>query len=314
MKKYLFYSVIFSLMFVLLCCKSKPKADDAEVKPEDIQTPVTITGITTETLTDSVTLNATSSFVQDNVIKSNINGYIKAVNTKNGQYTPAGKILFTLKTKEAESLGNTIEKLDPSFHFTGVVNIAAPQSGYVTQLLHQPGDYVQDGEQLALISDSKSFGFVLNIPYEYRRYISVGKAVNILLPDGTLLNGNIASMLPTIDFSSQTQQAMIKVASSMPIPENLVVKVSIAKSVKSNVTSLPKEAVLTNESQSDFWIMKMIDSVTAVKIPIIKGFETKSRVEIVNPKLTAEDKILLTGNYGLADTAKVKIVKPSQQE
>jgi multidrug resistance efflux pump len=245
-------------------------------------------------------------------VKSNINGYIKAVNVKIGQFAAAGKVLFTLQTKEAKSLGNTINKLDPSFQFTGTVNVAASQSGYVTKLMHQVGDYVQDGEQLATISDSKSFGFILNIPYEYRRYIAVGKTVTILLPDGTFLTGNISSMLPTIDSASQTQTAMIKVNASIPIPENLIAKVHIVKNSKSDAVSLTKEAVLTNESQTSFWVMKMIDSVRAVKVPIIKGLETKDRIEIIHPKFSATDKILLSGNYGLPDTARVKIVKPQQ--
>ena len=67
--------------------------------------------------------------------------------------------------------------------------------------------------------------------------------------------------------------------------------------------------VLTDEIQSQYWIMKMIDSATAVKILIKKGIETSDNVEIISPKLSGSDKILLTGNYGLPDTAKVSIIK-----
>jgi multidrug efflux pump subunit AcrA (membrane-fusion protein) len=256
-------------------------------------------------------LNATSAFIQDNIVKSNINGYINAVNTKVGQYTRKGKVLFTLQTKEARSLGNTINKLDPSFHFTGIIHITAPQSGYITRLDHQIGDYVQDGEQLAVISDLKSFGFILNIPYEFRRYISPGKEADVVLPDGTVLKGMIASLLPTVDSLSQTQTALVKVDAKTPLPENLVAKVRLVKNIKPNAISLPKEAVLTNESQTNFWVMKMIDSVTAVKVPIVKGLEIANRIEIIHPSFSTSDRILLTGNYGLPDTAKVKIVKPS---
>jgi hypothetical protein len=53
----------------------------------------------------------------------------------------------------------------------------------------------------------------------------------------------------------------------------------------------------------------MMDSVTAVKVPIVKGMETNERVEILRPQFSPNDKILLSGNYGLSDTAKVKIMK-----
>ena len=307
-KKYLYIS-FFSLAAFLACHQKETASEEEEVSQEEIQTPVTVTTVSIEPLSDYVELNATSSFLQDNIVKSNINGYIKAVNTKVGQYTNAGKTLFTLKTKEAESLGNTVNKLDPSFQFSGVVNIAASQSGYVTQLDHQPGDYVQDGEQLAVISNSKSFGFILNIPYEYRRYVSIGKTVELALPDGTTLHGTIASFMPTIDSVSQTQGALIKVSGSTSIPENLIAKVRLLKSSKAAALSVPKAAVLTDEAQTSFWVMKMTDSITAVKVPIVKGMETGERVEIIRPQFSTSDKILLNGNYGLPDTAKVKIVK-----
>ena len=67
--------------------------------------------------------------------------------------------------------------------------------------------------------------------------------------------------------------------------------------------------MLTDETQSEFWIMKLIDSTTAVKVPIKKGIETMTSVEILSPLLSASDQILVTGNYGLTDTAKVSVQK-----
>jgi uncharacterized NAD(P)/FAD-binding protein YdhS len=55
--------------------------------------------------------------------------------------------------------------------------------------------------------------------------------------------------------------------------------------------------------------MKVVDSSTAVKVPVTKGLETNGQIEIVSPAFTATDEIVLTGNYGLPDTATIKIVK-----
>ena len=49
------------------------------------------------------------------------------------------------------------------------------------------------------------------------------------------------------------------------------------------------------------------DDTVAIKVPIKKGLETADRVEILAPPLRTSDRILLTGNYGLPDTARVKI-------
>jgi len=297
---------------MLSCHHASTEKEDEETATGEVQTPVTVTSVGTDPLTEYVELNATSVFQQDNIVKSNITGYIKSVRMKVGQYVAPGQTIFILKTKEAESLGNTINKLDSSYHFSGVSRIASPESGYVTELPHQVGDYVQDGEQLAVISDAKSFGFILNLPYEFRKFVALNKTVDVMLPDDTHLNGIVASFMPVIDSVSQTQQVLIKVSSQPRIPENLIAKVRILKTQKTDAISLPRQAVLSNDSQTDFWVMRMIDSVTAVKTPILRGIETKDRIEIMRPRFSANDKILLTGNYGLPDTAKVKVVKPEQ--
>jgi multidrug efflux pump subunit AcrA (membrane-fusion protein) len=215
--------------------------------------------------------------------------------------------LFTLKTKESDAIGNTINKLDPSFRFSGVNVIRASTGGYISELDHQAGDYVQDGEQLAVISNLSSFVFVMNVPYEYKQFVSNNKQVELTLPDGVRILGTVQTSMPFMDSVSQTQSVAIRVRSPQPIPQNLVAKVKVVTNSKAAGASLPKAAVLSDETQSEFWIMKMINDSTAVKVPVKKGIETGDKIEIVSPSFNPNDKILLTGNYGLADTAKVKI-------
>lgn len=295
-------------MLLLMSCKRKAEPEE-EAAAENVQTPVTVTAITNEQIADFVELNAISSFLQSSFIKATANGFLKSAYVKPGQFVRAGQLVFMMQTKEARALGNTINSLDPSFKFSGLIKINASQTGYITTIDHQPGDYVQDGEQLAVLSDANSFGFLLNLPYELRPYLTRNKTIDIVLPDKTHISGTVAHVMPTVDSVSQTQAVLIKVRASASIPQNLIGKVRIVKNEKSNATSLPKEAVLTDESQTSFWVMKMIDSVTAVKIPVVKGMETKDRVEIVSPGFNGSDRIVLKGNYGLPDTAKVKIMK-----
>ena len=200
--------------------------------------------------------------------------------------------------------------MDTSFKFSGVNRIRAAEHGYITQLNHQAGDYVQDGEQLAVISDRESFAFIMQLPYEMRQLVKLnGQDVLLTLPDGRKIDGRIASFMPSVDTAAQTQSIVLKVNSSQAIPENLVAKARIIKTSKPNTQSLPKTAILANETQTEFWVMKLINPTTAVKTPVKKGIETDDRIEILSPKFSPQDKIVVTGNYGLPDTAKVKIVQ-----
>jgi multidrug efflux pump subunit AcrA (membrane-fusion protein) len=304
------FTILISCLAITVfysCGGSKPADEEALVES---QTPVTVTTIGNSALADTIELNATSSFLQKNYVSANAIGYIQKVNVQPGRYVEKGQLMFTIKTKEAQSIGNTINVLDTTFKFSGINNIRASRSGFVTQLLHQVGDYVQDGEQLAIISDRESFAFVLQLPYELRGVIANNQNMTFTLPDGEKLNGHIASLMPSVDTLSQTQGIVIKVNNSHPIPENLVAKALLIKTAKSSAPSLPKSAVLSNETQNEFWVMKLINDTTAVKAPVKKGIESGGRVEILSPIFNPSDRIAVTGNYGLADTAKVKIVKP----
>jgi hypothetical protein len=295
-----------------LCACGHPGSPDKEAGGDpsdsvDARTPVTVTNVSSDALNDYIELNAVSAFLQKSYVKSNANGYLQSADVYPGKYVETGQTLFTLKTKEAQTIGNSLKILDSSLHFSGVNTIRAGQHGYITQLNHQSGDYVQDGEQLAVISDRNSFVFLLNLPYELRPYVLGKRTVELLLPDGTKLNGVIGAAMPTMDSASQTQNIVIKVNTAATIPENLIARVRIIKSSKASAQSLPKAALLTDETESDFWVMKLTDSATAVKVPVKKGIETKDRVEILFPVFSPSDKILVTGNYGLGDTAKVKV-------
>ncbi len=302
--------ILFLLPLAALSCGTKA-ASEAEAAPTKPGTPVTLTSIETSSLREVAELNATAAFLQKSMIKSTANGYLRGGDIRLGQFVRAGQILFTLQNKEASALGNLVQSVDTSFHLQTLLEIRANQTGFVTQLDHQSGDYVQDGEQLALISDAASFAFVLDLPFELRKYLPQNKAVELILPDSLRLRATVAAAMPTVDPVSQTQRMVLKVPhdtrGGQALPENLIARVLWVKSVKPRATSLPKAAVITNEMQSQWWVMQLADDSTAVKVPVRIGIESGERVEILSPIFKPTDRILLSGNFGLPDTAKVVI-------
>ena len=313
------YLAVLALLSIAACghhpeeavkgAATEEHADTAKEAADSVDagTPVTVVVAEHNALNDSIELNAVSAFLQKSYVKANANGYLQSADVYPGKYVEVGQPLFSLKTKEAQTIGNSLKILDSSLNFSGVNQIRANQHGFITQLDHQSGDYVQDGEQLAVISDRNSFVFLLSLPYELRPYVLNKGVVSLALPDGERLTGKIGPVMPTVDSASQTQNVVIKVSAPHAIPENLIAKVKVLKAAHNNAQSLPKSAVLTNDTESDFWVMKLIDSATAVKVPVKKGIETQDRVEILSPLFSTSDRILVTGNYGLPDTAKVKV-------
>jgi multidrug efflux pump subunit AcrA (membrane-fusion protein) len=302
MKKSILSLLLIAVFFI--SCKEKP----VEEKPVDASVPVTLTTINTSGITSYIDLNATATYLVKNTIKANATGYLNSVNVATNDFVTNGAVLFSIKTREAKVLGNTINKIDPTLKFGGAIPVHSNTNGIVTMVNVQQGDYVQDGDVLVTINDSKSFALLLSLPYDLKKYIAVGQDLNVSLPDGSTRIATVQKFSPTVDASSQTQNVVLKIKGKQDIPENLIVKVRINKSSNATTISLPKSAVLSDETETDFWIMKLINNTTAIKIPIKKGIETEDKIEILSPILTREDQILLTGNYGVGDTIKVKVI------
>jgi hypothetical protein len=292
-----------AIAIIGISCQHK---DDAP-KEADAAVPVTVTHIDATSMSNFTDLNATTAYIVKNTIKANTTGYLDKVNVVSNDYVKKGQVLFALKTREAKVLGNTINEVDPNLKFGSAILVRATSNGFISAVNAQQGDYVQDGDALAVINDSQSFSVVLSLPYALKKYVSIGKVFTAYLPDGTNMQVKVERFMPSVDAPSQTQNVVLKCLSTQNLPENLIVKVRINMSSAAKTTSLPKAAVLGDETETDFWIMKMINKDTAVKIPIKKGIETADRIEVLSPKLTANDLILLTGNYGVGDTIKVSI-------
>ena len=159
------------------------------------------------------------------------------------------------------------------------------------------------------ISDQNSFVFLLNMPYEDRNIVLANKTVLLTLPDGTRLPGTIGTVFPNVDSLTQTQTITISVHSPQPIPQNLIARVHILRNVKKETQTIDRNAVLSDDAQAEFWVMKMINDSTAVKTVVKKGMEDGKSIQILSPVFAAKDRLITIGNYGLADTAKVKITR-----
>lgn len=256
-------------------------------------------------MNDYVWIYATSVFQMKNVIRANTTGYLTQVLTQPGQLVKPGQRLFQLETKEARALG---KRLMDSLHYLGILAISSPERGFVVTVDHQTGDYVQEGDPLCTMADLNSFVFQMDVPFELTPYVHLGMPCQLDLSDGQFLKGTVSGKVPSVDPVTQTQRYLIKVESSSLLPENLVAKVRVLKHQIPNAQVLPKTAVLSNEAETSFWIMKLINDSTAVQVPITKGLETQDSVQILSPVLSDSTLVLTSGNYGLSDTASVVVV------
>lgn len=273
-----------------------------------VKTPATAVVVGTGSMQRDHWVNATSTYLNNSVVASTITGYVIHSSLYPGEYVSAGQVLFTLQTKEACILA---DQLPDSLKFNGKIKIKAQLAGFISQLNHQQGDYVQDGEQLCTIAGRSSFAFIMQVPFDLIHDVKLHAPVIMQLPDNRTITGRVVSEMPSMDSLSQTQAYLVRVDPSLHLPQNLIAKVKIISQSVQNAQVVPKETVLSNEAESEFWVMKMIDDSTAVKVSVKKGIEDSLNVQIVSPQFPPGTRLLNSGNYGLPDTAIVILGKLS---
>jgi len=289
--------------------KEDAPAGGAADAPVNTIVPVRVAAVTQGPVTSSFELNASTSFLRKNEVRSTAIGYVSRINVQLGDQVLKGALLFQLKTKEAKALGGNLFPNDTSLHFSGLIPIKASESGFVTAISHQSGDFVQEGDSMCTIADLKSLAFIVNVPFELNQSVATGMNVEVKLPDGRHFEGTIVRRLPVMDPVSQTESFIVKTPLHTTLPENLIARVRISKLVKQVAVLVPKAALLSNEEQNEFWVMQVKDVKTAIKHTVKKGVENGGQVELLESDLKAGDKVLVTGNYGLSDTAAIKIVQ-----
>jgi multidrug efflux pump subunit AcrA (membrane-fusion protein) len=302
---------IFSMLLVtgiymnLISCKHAVPTSE---EPAEVKTPVTIVPVTYKSVASTVTLTAVAAFLNKNIIRATTTGIIEKILISPGEFVDDNQLLFTIRTRESMALDKTVQR-DTSLNFKGVINVNSHKEGLISSISYQKGDYVQEGDELAVISEQSSLVFILDVPFELEKYIEKNRSCRIILPDNRQITGTITRKLPEMDLQSQTVRYVIKPATTERLPGNLIATINLVKSTNDRAMVLPKKAVLGNEAQTEFWVMKLINDSTAVRIDVNKGFENNEEVEITAPEFLPSDRIILTGSYGLADTAKVTIIK-----
>lgn len=297
---------LFGLL-LLSACHSNNAAPANEAKP---RSNVQVTQIGSGAISDNLLLSGTSVYLKRNMVTSSIAAFITNVYVKLGDHVKKGQRLYLLESKERKALGSDISKVDPSLKGFGLITVTAPASGIITTFdKQQTGEYVLEGTLLCTIAASNDLAFQVNVPYEYADLVKPGKKCIITLPDGSSHNAIITTPLATMNVTEQTQILLARPDRSLFLPENLLGKVQFDRSKPGSQQVLPKSCVLSDELLKDFWVMKLINDSTAVKVLVKIGSKNSESIAILSPKFQPGDKILVTGNYGLADTALVTVAK-----
>ena len=247
-----------------------------------------------------LTLNGKTVYLKKDKIVAPIPAYVTRVNVQHGDLVKQGDVLFELQTRENRALDNNANML----------KVTAPAEGTVSEIVaNQPGAYMMEGDLLCMLVENRDLLIQVNVPYEYHRMMTRGNICRVLLPDQTGFAASIATILPDINETDQTQTVLLKPGYPVAIPENLNLSIRFVLHSHSPSLLVPREAIMTNEKLTEFWIMKISQDSIAVRVPVEKGLENDSLVEVISPRLGPGDPVITVGAFGLPDSSIVKLIK-----
>lgn len=300
-------NILMTLLVSLLIISCGEQQAQQEEDPAS-GTPVQVVHPREMDFTETIDLNANTIFLRKEMVRATFQGFIETIYKNVGDKIRRGDLLVTIKTKESAADDSVGLSLGAEM-FQGSIKILAHSDGVLTLLNYHSGEYVSEGEEIAVISNPSSLRITLNVPYAYVSRISANSHCQIFLPDGQVIPAIIQKIIPSVDPVSQTQTFLLLPEQAVNLPENLNVNARLPLQTIKDALILPRVAVLSNETQEQFWIMKLLNDSTAVRTNVQKGIENDSLIQIIRPVLSSKDRIISEGGFGLPDTAIVTVTE-----
>lgn len=312
------YSLSFFLFFMVLTGCGNGGGQTENASEESPRTAVTLTSPVLGKIDCETVLPAVTAYQSKASVSSPVPAFITETLVVPGSRVAAEQDIFIMQSKESRALGDEAR-----------IPVKAAMDGIVLEVRQQTGDYVAEGAVLCTMAGSSSLVFEINVPTEKMSEIGRRTGCVIELPDGARLKAKTLSSLVQMNVESQSVKLVAKAMALLQpkgtaiddgaqishrcvpfLPEGLNVRAIFTDNRKENVAMiLPRAAVQSDEALTEHWVMKLSSDSAAVKIPVKVGNSSASEIEVVSEELYVNDRIVLTGGYGLADGALVEIVE-----
>ena len=260
-------------------------------------------------------------------------GKVTSVTALEGTPVTAGEVLAVIQTKEsqaaiagAESLVRSAKSpeekteaqktLDLAKASGSSVAIRASFGGTVSTRSISEGEFVSENAELFTVIDFSTLIFVADVPARDLSSLSVGQRASISLQTlaGKNLQATVDAINPQTDLSSQTLKVRLRFTGSSPdlmrlLKTDMIGTAAIVTGLQKGVFIVPKSAVLRNDETNTYSVVTFNTDSLALGFPVEIAGLTDSTVAITNHELKEGMSIITEGNYALADSTRITVVR-----
>jgi multidrug efflux pump subunit AcrA (membrane-fusion protein) len=241
---------------------------------------------------------------------------LAVIQTKESQAAIAGAEAIMRSAKSPEQKADAEKTLDLAKSSENSVAIRASFSGTVSTRSISEGEFVSENSELFTVIDFSTLVFVADVPARELPSISVGQraAINLQTIAGRELQAAVEAINPQTDLTSQTLKVRLKFAdppSSLIklLKTDMIGTARIITGLHKGVFIVPKSAVLRNDETNAYSVVTFNADSLAFSLPVEIMGMSDSTVAISNHVLKAGMSIITEGNYALADSTRITVVR-----
>lgn len=287
---------LFMLSVLIGCGEGDSNSTSQQSSSKRQRTAVTLTKVGHGCIDSEIEFTATTAYLTKILVTSPIAAYVRETRIRQGQRVAVGETLFVLENKDQHFIGQA-----------PLLVVKAMQSGVVLDTPVQAGNFVADTGTLCTVANTGSLVFELNVPSEQQTVVHTGSHCTIELPDGRQFSATVTQPLVAMNTVSQSVQVVARADHAPFLPEGLNAAARFVTKSDAKTKTLPRSAVQSDETLTMHWVMRLVNDSTVEQVMVKVGRSNADSIEIYSDSLSDNDRIVLTGGYGLTDGAAVAI-------
>ena len=187
--------------------------------------------------------------------------------------------------------------------------IRAPFDGVVITRHVDRGEWIAEGETVAVIGKDDIVDLVAELPEQTIPYIKIGMQVSAAA-NGQEFSGTVNAIVPKGDVSTRTFPVKIRTSNQFSLIEGMSAKVTLPKGEIKQALMVPRDAVITKFGQT---VVFTAENATATMLPVqIIGFEGLD-AGIAAPGLKEGIFVVVEGNERLNNGQAVSFKPPEDR-
>jgi RND family efflux transporter MFP subunit len=184
--------------------------------------------------------------------------------------------------------------------------IRSPFDGVVIKRHVDRGEWISEGETIAVIGKDDVIDIVAELPEYIIQHVRVGMQVRASA-NGNALSGKVITIVPRGDVSTRTFPVKIRTSNQFNLIEGMSARVTLPRGEKKEALIVPRDAVIDKFGRT---VVFAAENSKATMLPVdIIGFQGLT-VGVASPGLKKGMLVVVEGNERLRDGQAVTFPKP----